>query len=118
MKEPMPKELDFIQMGKRIRAQREDLGLTREKLAEKLSVSSKFIADIENGVKGISIKKFFALIQILGVSADYLLTGIDDGPREERDAIMETIVEQLRGCNDAQLECMEAIAKYYVKSHK
>lgn len=68
-------QLDRVQMGGRIRQCREQLELTREAFAEKLGVSSKFIADIECGAKGISLKKLCILVQVLGVSADYLLLG-------------------------------------------
>jgi 5-methylcytosine-specific restriction enzyme subunit McrC len=50
------KELDYKKTGSRIRAQRELLGYTREQLAEKLDVSTKFCSDIELGVKGVSIQ--------------------------------------------------------------
>ena len=69
------KHLDQIEMGRRIRKQREFLDFTREDLAGYLGVSSKFIADIEYGEKGISIRKLYMLSQILEVSADYILAG-------------------------------------------
>ena len=43
------KELDKKGMGLRIRARRKGLSMTREDLARQLSVSSKFIADVEYG---------------------------------------------------------------------
>ena len=49
------KEINYKEMGARIRTQRELLGYTREKLAEKLDVSPKFCSDIELGVKGMSL---------------------------------------------------------------
>ncbi|MCB6574833.1 helix-turn-helix domain-containing protein, partial [Phascolarctobacterium faecium] len=70
--------LDLLQMGERIRRQRELHGMTRELLAEKLDVSTKFIADVERGSKGMSLQNFYLLIQILDISADYLLSGDAD----------------------------------------
>ena len=43
------------EIGQRIRKQRELLGFTREELAEKLDVSTKFCYDIETGAKGMSV---------------------------------------------------------------
>ena len=40
------KTIQYKDMGARIRAQRERLGYTREQLAEKLDVSTKFCSDI------------------------------------------------------------------------
>lgn len=74
--------LDLVEMGERIRKRRKLLGMTREQLAEALDVSSKFIADIECGSKGLSLKRFCKLAQILGISTDYLLTGNSQNPRK------------------------------------
>ncbi len=115
------KRLDPIEMGRRIRKQREFLELTREDLAAHLGVSSKFIADIEYGDKGISIKKLYLLAQILEVSADYILAGEMDGSDEERvekERLKEGILEPLKVCNAKQLKCMEQITKFYVEALK
>lgn len=71
----MLEHLDLIQMGERIRRQRELTGMTREQLAERLDVSVKFLADLERGSKGTSLQNFYLLVQILDISADYLLSG-------------------------------------------
>ena len=63
------------EMGYRIRKQRELLGLTREQLAEKLNVSSKFCSDIEIGVRGMSIETLCKLSKELALSTDYILFG-------------------------------------------
>ena len=64
-----------VEMGERIRKRRESLGMTREYLSERLDITPKFLADIEYGAKGMSLKVFSRLVQVLNVSADYLLTG-------------------------------------------
>lgn len=55
--------LDQVEMGRRVRSRREAIGLSRENLAEQLDVSAQFIADIEYGHKGISIKKLNILVK-------------------------------------------------------
>ena len=67
--------LDYKDMGMRIRAQRELLGYTREQLAEKLDVSTKFCSDIELGVKGVSIQTLAKLSDLLNLPTDYILFG-------------------------------------------
>lgn len=69
------KIIDYKLMGQRIRRQRELLGYTREQLAEKLDVSTKFCSDIELGVKGVSIQTLAKLTELLHLSADYILFG-------------------------------------------
>lgn len=64
-------------MGIRLRQRREQLGYSREELAEKLDVSSKFCSDIELGVKGVSLNTLAKLSYILSLSTDYILFGDD-----------------------------------------
>ena len=52
---------DLKGMGERIRTRREELNISREQLAEQLDVSSKFISDIEYGIRGVSIKRLVLL---------------------------------------------------------
>lgn len=114
------KHLDYIEMGRRIRKQRKFLNLTREELAGQLEVSSKFIADIEYGEKGVSIKKLYLLTQVLDVSADYILAGEENVLVEgtEKRRIKENILEPLKQCNVQQLRCLEQIVRFYVEALK
>lgn len=114
------KQLDPIEMGARIRRQREFLNLTREELAGDLGVSSKFVADIEYGEKGLSLKRLYTLTQILQVSADYILAGADCESEEQikKEYAMEGILEPLKNCSLQQLQCMEQITRYYAEALK
>ena len=67
-------------MHTRIRKRREELGYTREKFAELLNVSVSYLAEVERGRTGISVKMLVKICEVLGLSADYLLFG------EDRDA--------------------------------
>ena len=67
--------LDQKEMGRRVRNRREAMNMSREDLSEKLGVSTQFVADIEYGNKGVSIRKLYLLCQILDVTADYVLAG-------------------------------------------
>ncbi|MBR5481974.1 MAG: helix-turn-helix transcriptional regulator [Bacteroidaceae bacterium] len=62
-------------MYMRIRKAREDLGYTREKFAEKLDVSVSYLAELERGRTGISVKLLVKVCNVLGLSADYVLFG-------------------------------------------
>ena len=57
----------------RIRKAREELGYTREKFAELLDVSVSYMAEVERGRTGISVKMLVKICHVLGLSADYLL---------------------------------------------
>ena len=64
-------------MHTRIRKAREDMGYTREQFAEKLDVSVSYLAELERGRIGISVKLLVKVCQVLGLSADYVLFGKD-----------------------------------------
>ena len=64
-------------MYMRIRKAREDMGYTREKFAEKLDVSVSYLAEVERGRTGISVKMLVKVCNVLGLSADYVLFGTD-----------------------------------------
>ena len=67
-------------MHTRIRKAREDMGYTREQFAEKLDVSVSYLAELERGRTGISVKLLTKVCGLLGLSADYVLFG---GQRDE-----------------------------------
>ena len=60
-------------MYMRIRKAREDMGYTREKFAELLDVSVSYLAEVERGRTGISVKMLVKVCNVLGLSADYVL---------------------------------------------
>lgn len=62
-------------MYMRIRKAREEQGYTREKFAEKLDVSVSYMAELERGRTGISVKMLIKVCNLLGLSADYVLFG-------------------------------------------
>ena len=62
-------------MHTRIRKAREDMGYTIEKFAEKLDVSVSYLAELERGRTGISVKMLIKVCNVLGLSADYVLFG-------------------------------------------
>ena len=62
-------------MYMRIRKAREERGYTREKFAELLDVSVSYMAEVERGRTGISVKMLMKICGVLGLSADYVLFG-------------------------------------------
>lgn len=65
-------------MYARIRRAREDRGYTREAFAEQLDVSVSYLAEVERGRTGISVKMLTRICRVLGLSADYILFGEED----------------------------------------
>ena len=108
-------QLDVKSMGRRIRVIRESKKITREELAEKMDISPAFISDVEYGNKGMSIKNLYLLSQLLGVSAEYLLSGklysLDND--EESLRVHEEIVSLLKECTPEQIESFRRICGRY-----
>jgi len=63
---------DKISLGKKIRMYRKKTGLTQEAMAEKLSLSSKYIQFIENGNRRPSLKVLYKIADILNIDICYL----------------------------------------------
>ncbi len=63
------------EIGKRLRAKREQAGYTREKLGELCSLSPRFLANIELGDSTFSLDSLMTICRVLSCSADYLLFG-------------------------------------------
>lgn len=75
-------------MHTRIRQARESMGYTRERFAEKLDVSVSYLAELERGRTGISVKMLTKVCNVLGLSADYVLFGAE---REEDSLRLDAI---------------------------
>ena len=114
-KETNLRTLDQKEMGRRVRNRREAKNLSREELAESLGVSPQFVADIEYGNKGVSIKRLYLMCQVLDVTADYLLAGNIYSRDEDEEAIKvrEEIMGLLQKCDAKQLQGIREIAEIY-----
>lgn len=74
-------------VGKRIRELREKQEMTREELANKAEITTKFLYEVENGKKGMSANNLYKIAIALSTSCDYILLGvhrIDDENRIEK----------------------------------
>ncbi len=97
-------------IGTRIRNQRELLGYTREQLAEKINVSTKFCSDIELGVKGMSVETLCKISKELMISADYILFG-----REKTDAD-EELKNLISLCPREKMPFLTDIIRNFIQS--
>lgn len=65
----------YSKVGTRIRELREIQHYSREALAEKVDISSKFLYEIEVGRRGFSADTLCRLAKALSVSCDYIMFG-------------------------------------------
>ena len=84
-------DTDFLkEMGQRIMVRRKSLRMTQEELADKLGVSAQMISNLELGKKAIRPENLARVCDVLGLSADFVLTGTNT--KTAVDAVAEKLV--------------------------
>lgn len=101
-------EINYLEIGTRIRAMRKKYGLTQEKLAEKANVGTTHISHIETGNTIPSLKTFIEIVNVLGGSADMLLC---DHLKKTSPVFQEEIAEELKDCTEIELRILTDLIK-------
>lgn len=65
----------YVEAGTRIYELRTTKGYTREQLATKAELSTKFLYEIEKGRKGFTVDVLYRIAKALEVRCDYILAG-------------------------------------------
>lgn len=68
--------MDYESIGHNIRKRRETNGLTREKLAEMVDLSTSYVSALERGEKLPKLETFIRIANALDISADLLLNRV------------------------------------------
>jgi len=100
------KDVNVI-LGERIKSGRKTNNLTREKLAELIDVSPRFLAEVESGRVGVSLQTLKNISKSLSASTDYLL-GLDN---EIQLSKLEILYAQLASIDEKYLPLISAIVK-------
>ena len=99
-------------IGERIRKHREELNMSREQLSEIMGITSKFLSDIEFGLRGFSIEKLFLFSESLNLSTEYILFGT--GP-----SINDRIfLQSINKCPEEKKEYLLLILNKIIESYK
>lgn len=94
-------EIDYAQLGERIKTVRCTRGLTQENLAELVGCNTSHISNIENNYTKLSLNVLLAIANALGVSIDYLLA---NQLNSTSSILSQEILSKLTNCNDADKE--------------
>ncbi len=100
--------MDYYAIGQRIRKIRKARGLSQEKLAEKVGISTTHMSHIETANTKMSLSTFVGLASALEVRTDELL--FDNRP-EDRSTSINYITELLDDCTGQQVRIIEDIVK-------
>ena len=85
--------MDYQAMGKRLKAERCNLNLTQEQLAEDVGLSPAYIGQIERGERNISLDKLVLIVNRLGVTVDYVLSESLSLKTDEYDIVINQLLE-------------------------
>jgi len=98
---------DFNRLGSILKAARKAKGLTREQLAEIMSITPRYLMSIENENKKPSYDVLFRLVRELSISADTIFY-----PENQHvDTKVEQLTRLLYLCNERELKIATATIK-------
>ena len=89
------------EIGARLKQARLAKNLTQPQLAEAADISVSFLSNLENGRQAMNIKTLTALLDILNVSADWLL---NNGTDSANHAAALEIEKELASCTPKERE--------------
>jgi transcriptional regulator with XRE-family HTH domain len=85
-------EQEMLQVGRKIRARRLEVGLTLQKLANAVGVSQSLISQVERGLASPSITTLRRIAAALDVPIAALFLGDEDGSHDESDGLGRRLV--------------------------
>ena len=100
-------ETDFLkEMGQRIMIRRKALHMTLDELSEKLGVSTQMISNLELGKKAIRPENLARVCDVLGLSADFVLTG------SNTNTAVDAVAEKLTQLTEEELKLVSDMVDY------
>ncbi len=107
------KDLNYTQIGKRIKEKRTSLHITQEKLAEKIDVSPSYVSEIERGTSISSLAVMTKIATTLDLNLDYLIWGINSKNIDETfSEIIKSIPEK---DHKLYIDICQNISKSFIK---
>ena len=113
MRNSIYERYDFKAIGQAVKAARENMGLTREQLAEKLDLAPRYIMSVENQGQHPSFQVFYELITMFDISVDQYL--FPDKP-VERSTRRRQLDGLLGSLSEKDLIVLEATARGIIKA--
>jgi transcriptional regulator with XRE-family HTH domain len=101
-------QIDYLDIGSRIRVERLNQKMSQEKLAEMVDVGTTHISHIETGNTKLSIKTFIAIINALNLSSDELLR---NHINKAKHIFEGEIAEIIKDCSDEETRIIADTAK-------
>ena len=99
----------LIDIGQRLRQRRQDLGLTREKMAELADIGTGYYGQLEVGTSQMSIDTLIKLSRSMHLSMEYILFGEGEKPGDP-----SAMIDLLRRCTPRELKLAEEVLKLFL----
>ena len=101
-------QIDYLDIGARIRAERKKQSISQERLAEMVDVGTTHISHIETGNTVPSIKTFIAIINALNLSSDELLR---NHIQKAKHIFEGDLADLIKDCTDEEARIIADTAK-------
>ena len=108
-------EINYEEMGKRIREKREEKKLTQQKLAEKVDISPSYFGQVERGENKCSLAVIVKIAIVLELNLDTLIRGINE--KNAGTALMEILKNVPAQDKQLFVEICEEIALKFQKKY-
>ncbi len=107
-------------IGKKIRLARSKANYTQEELAEKLSLSPRYVSQLERGIAFGSATTIISVCKALNISSDFLFEDLIQSTNSKtlNDLMSQSFVENYLKLNNYNRVVLEALAAELVKLQK
>ena len=79
MKQDIKDNIDYKEIGQRIRKRRLELGLTQDQASEKVGITTKYWSNIEtNNIESVGLQTLYAIAVALNTNINYLLSDYNE----------------------------------------
>lgn len=94
-----------VEIGERIKTEREKAGLTQERFSELIGLGTKSVSAFERGTVGISFTTLKKICQVLSVSSDQILFG----QREQDENDLSELMDRLARLSPKQYDITKEV---------
>lgn len=107
-------------IGKKIKLARSKANYTQEELAEKLSLSPRYVSQLERGIAFGSATTIISVCKALNISSDFLFEDLIQSTNSKtlNDLMSQSFVENYLKLNNYNRVVLEALAAELVKLQK
>ena len=103
-------------IGTRISQLRKIRGLTQEKLAEEIDITTKHMSSVERGASSLSLEKLIITVKCLDCTLDYLILG--DNKKDGTGSLPASILSILSSDDEKEKELLLEYINLYSKIRK